>query len=60
MKENKPALLGVYTIRQAGRGLVLTIPQKWADEHGVVAGSRVSTDADGDGLVVAREAGPDA
>jgi len=51
MKESN-TLLGVYTVRQAGRGLVLTVPQKWADEHGVVAGSLVSIDTDGNRLVV--------
>lgn len=52
MHKNEPAfiVLGTYTIRQAGRGLVMTLPQKWADEHGLKAGDKIQVSSAGDFL----------
>lgn len=43
--------LGVYSIRKSGRGLVVTIPQKWADMIAAGAGDIVEIQ-EIDGLLV--------
>ena len=51
MKNNKEPL-GAYAVRKAGRGLVMTVPQSWADRLGIKSKDRLEVVADGDVLVV--------
>ncbi len=46
-----------YTVRHSGRGLVVTIPQAWADEHGVKAGDRLGFAAEGEFAFFYKEEG---
>jgi len=41
---------GTYSIRKSGRGLVITIPQEWADENNLKAKDRLAVHSE-DGIL---------
>lgn len=50
----KSEKLGAYAVRRAGRGLVMTVPQDWADRLGVKPKDRLEVYEDDEGLRIKR------
>ena len=46
---------GTYSIRKSGRGLVITIPQEWADENNLKAKDRLAVHSEDGILFMAKE-----
>lgn len=46
---------GIYSIRKSGRGLVITIPQEWADDNGIKAKDRLIIRSNDGKLILSKE-----